>query len=123
MEIYGINGKPVEVDPAVFAALHPGDQAMLQQPPATPLSIHVMYGPTFEIDENNDTHDDEYGTVRLVGFQDDENVQRVSLFVDDWRKDPKSALGKYPVFSRGSKGIYFLPIRVTIVRADGERYR
>lgn len=86
------------------------------------LSIHLMYGPTFEIDASNDTTDEEYGTVRLVGFQDGADVQRVDLFVDDWRKDPKSAIGKFPVFSRGDGGIYVYRILVTIVRFNGQRW-
>jgi hypothetical protein len=86
------------------------------------LSIHLMYGPTFEIDENNDTTDEEYGDVRLVGFQNDADVQTVNLFVDDWRKEPQSALRKFPVFSRGARGLYVMPVRVTVVRADGKRY-
>lgn len=86
------------------------------------LSIHLRYGPTFEIDDNNDTVDEEYGTVRLVGFQDEADVQRVSLLARDWRANPPSALSKFPVFSGGPAGMYCMTIPVTIVRADGQRY-
>ncbi len=121
MKMYDINGKLVEVDPAAIAGLHPDDQAMLQQPPSN-LSIHLRYGPTFEIDSDNDTTDEEFGSIRLLGFQDEADVQRVNLFTDDWRKDPKSALGKFPVFSRGEAGIFCMTIPVTIVRHNGMRW-
>lgn len=88
----------------------------------TETSIHVMYGPTYVLDENNDTVDDDYGSVRLVGFQDDRDVQRVNLFVDDWRKAPESAIGKFAVFSGGPAGLYTDTRRVTVVRFNGQRF-
>lgn len=91
-------------------------------PTDKPNSIHLQYGPTFEIDENFDTHDEQYGKVRLVGFQDEPGVQRVNLFADDWAKDPASALNKYPVFTRGHAGLYNWEIKVTVVRFNGERF-
>lgn len=91
-------------------------------PTDKPNSIHLQYGPTFELDEYLDTHDEQYGTVRLVGFQDEKDVQRVNLFASDWIKDPASALGKYPVFSGGGAGIFNWELKVTIVRFEGQRY-
>lgn len=86
-------------------------------------SIHLMYGPTLQIDENYDSVDGQYGTVRLVGFQNRKDVQHVSLFADDWVKNPAAALGKYPVFSRGEAGIYSWELKVTVVHFNGERFR
>lgn len=70
---------------------------------------------TYPIDENNDTIDIGEGPVRLVGFQDYADVQRVNLFVSDWRKDPESAIGKFPVFSRGAAGMYVVTLSVVYV--------
>ncbi len=86
------------------------------------LSIHVMYGPTYILNDDNDTVDDEYGSARLVGFQDERDVQTVNLFAADWRKAPESALRKFPVFSRGKGGIYTDTRRVTVVRYNGKRF-
>jgi hypothetical protein len=92
-------------------------------PTDKPNSIHLQYGPTFEIDPmDGSTHDDQYGKVWLLGFQDDPDVQRVNLLADDWEKNPAAALGKYPVFTRGEAGLYNWELKVTVVRFNGQRY-
>lgn len=39
---------------------------------------------------------------RLIGFQQDPDVQRVDLLLEQWRDDPQGAVGMYAVFSVGT---------------------
>ena len=64
------------------------------------------------------TKDAQEEPVRLVGFQNEAGVQRVSLFVTDWEKDPQSAVGKFPVFSDG-KGLFVVTLPIESVEVRG----
>lgn len=88
------------------------------------LTLKLAHGVNFKIDTDNDTFDeDEGGRVRLVGFQESRETQRVALFVKDWREDPQRAVGMYPVFSSHHRrnGIYQLTIPVEAVEEGNER--
>jgi hypothetical protein len=67
---------------------------------------------------NMATKDAQEEPVRLVGFQNEAGVQRVSLFVTDWEKDPQSAVGKFPVFSSG-KGLFVVTLPIESVEVSG----
>jgi hypothetical protein len=88
----------------------------------TDVTLKLAHGQDFKIDSSNDTHDPEEGKIRLVGFQQEVNVQRVQLFVDEWRKDPQSAVGMFPVFSRGPGGLFHftMPVEEVEVRRTPE---
>jgi hypothetical protein len=74
---------------------------------------------SYEVNAMMDVHDpQERGPVRLVGFQNDADVQRVNLFVKEWLEDPQQAVGKFPVFSRGERGLYVVTLPVEAVEEE-----
>lgn len=56
--------------------------------------------------------------ARLLGFQESLDVQRVSLFFEDWVQgsNHQKAVGMYPVFVRNNGSIYCLALPVESVR-------
>lgn len=58
--------------------------------------------------------------ARLLGFQET-RVQRVKLFFADWIKDPKSAVGLYPVFLESGGTMFSLTIPVAAVDVPDSR--
>lgn len=44
--------------------------------------------------------------LRLLGFQDTAEVQRVTMFLEAFVADPPAAIGKFPVFIKKGGGIY-----------------
>lgn len=51
----------------------------------------------------------------LMGFQDLKDVQRVSLFADDFQLAPERAIGKFPVFVRADGSLYASQLAVASV--------
>lgn len=57
---------------------------------------------------------------RLLGFQDNPEMMRVDLYAEDWRQDPTSAVGKFPVLTPPEGGISCLSLPVVEVEDFGQ---
>ena len=68
--------------------------------------ITLESGTRYTLNANNDAWVDDEGSCRLVGFQQ-ADVQRVTLFTEDFLVDSQRAVGLCPVFSRGGEGGIF----------------
>lgn len=58
--------------------------------------------------------------ARLIGFQDNADVQRVNLWLDDFAADPQKAVGKYPVFVKDNGDMYNTTVPITDVTDNKE---
>lgn len=58
--------------------------------------------------------------LRLLGFQNDADIQRVDVHFPDFAADPDVAVGKFPVFVRADGSIYSMTNPVKSATAYGE---
>jgi hypothetical protein len=53
--------------------------------------------------------------LRLMGFQDDANVQHVDVLYREFAADPQVSVGKFPVFMRADGSMYSMTLPVDSV--------
>jgi hypothetical protein len=54
---------------------------------------------------------------RIVGFQNDEEIQRIDVWWSDVVKDPELAVGKFPVMVEKGQGLYTYTVAVESAEA------
>jgi hypothetical protein len=72
----------------------------------------------FAVKDNGDVDGQDFwrgDPAAVLGFQDDEEVQRINLWWEDAKKDPQSIVGKFPVMRTDKGKIYTYTVKIESV--------
>lgn len=79
-----------------------------------PYPFHII-AETGDVDDQEFWNGDPY---RVIGFQDDAEVQRVNLYWEDAAKAPDSIVGRFPVMVTKNGGMYTYAVKIESVQVQ-----